>query len=78
VVIYYSCFLEWRALNMDKDIVKNTLSFHGQQFSKHWESERGPGELEKLGASEVDYSVDYTSLCFASFSISAHFKIQQD
>lgn len=42
---------------MDKDIVKNSLGFHGQQFSKHWESERGPGELEKLGASEVDYSV---------------------
>jgi len=37
--------------------VKNSLNYHGQQFAKHWEAERGSGELEKLGGGEVDFSV---------------------
>lgn len=42
---------------MNKQLIANSLCFHGQPLLKIWEGERGAEELENLGIVNPDFSV---------------------
>lgn len=42
---------------LNTELITQSLNFHGQQLQKTWESDRGEGELQKLGVSNLEYAV---------------------
>lgn len=42
---------------LNTDLITQSINFHGQQLQKSWESDRGEGELQKLGITNLEYSV---------------------
>lgn len=43
--------------NLSPDLVTRSVNFHGQLLQKTWEAERGEGDLQKQGISNLDYDV---------------------
>lgn len=45
---------------LDASLVTQSMNYHGQQFQKTWEAERGEDDLSKLGVGALDFAIYHT------------------
>lgn len=45
---------------LNKNLIAETIGFHGLPLQKSWDEERGSSDLKSLGIQNVDFSVYFT------------------
>lgn len=45
---------------LNKNLIAETIGFHGLPLQKAWDEERGSSDLKNLGIQNIDYSVYFT------------------
>lgn len=45
---------------LNKNLIAETIGFHGLPLQKSWDEERGSSDLKNMGIQNIDYSVYFT------------------